>query len=464
MKISSKSLILLLVVSLLAISPALWAGGQKEPVKAGAAAPAATVETVKIQIMTRDGSAPARVNNFNDAAKALNAELEKEKAPQRVEVDAFVKQMTDPEFDKYFIFAAQSNNSCDIYATNYSKIGWMANGNYLQPLDGIEKAPVLKNLMPGLWNAVTWQGHIYGVIQDMEARPIFVFKPALKKLGWTDAQIAALPGRVESGDFLLRDFIALAKESVAKGATKYGLLHPTGGSDLAVLFISNGTWFYDEGSQKFVLDKAKFLETFQWLEQMGKDQLIPKQFIGVDKNELLKAFVNGQTLFLLAGVWDEAKWRTSGFHSELGNVSSDWIEQNIGVMFMPASDKSVKPSTISNPWVYVVPKSTKNPQLIQRLLQAVSVPELQAKHGTESSHIPFTAEGMTAVKDNAWLTKVGFLLKSTKFMPLHPDKPKFEKILSESTSNVVTGKMTSAQAVEWMEKQMKLDMGDIIVK
>jgi inositol-phosphate transport system substrate-binding protein len=228
--------------------------------------------------------------------------------------------------------------------------------------------------------------------------------------------------------------------------------------------MANGTQFFDNDKQKYVADTPKLLETFKWLSQMSKEKLIPKEFISAKKDDILKAFVNGETLMLNAGIWDEAKWRTRGFHKELGNVTEQWVADNIEVILFPVSAKGMTPSTGSNPWVYVVPKAAKNVDMIKQLLEHVSAPKLQAEHAVQSSHIPFTSEGQVEVKANSWLNKVGYLINYSKFMPNHPDEPKFENILIDATKNVENASMTPEQAVDWMQKQMKLDIGDIIVR
>ena len=49
-------------------------------------------------------------------------------------------------------------------------------------------------------------------------------------------------------------------------------------------------------------------------------------------------------------------------------------------------------------------------------------------------------------------------------MPNDPNEPKFEKILKDPTQNVVSDSMTPDGAVDWMGKQMKIDLGEIIEK
>ncbi|NOU73560.1 hypothetical protein GC098_19400 [Paenibacillus sp. LMG 31458] len=424
------------------------------------------IETINIKVMTPDASAPARANNFVEAAKSLNEKLEKENSKQRVQVEAIVKQANGEEFQQQFIFASKSGNASDIYATGNANIGWMAKGDYLLPLTGIEKEPVFQNQMAGYWNAVTWNKQVWGVIQDTEARPIFFNKNVLKKLGWTDQQIADLPKKAENGEFTLADMTDLAKKAVDSKVVNSGLMMTSGGTDLPVIFFDNGTEVYDASQGKYVLDKAHLKTTFEYLKNAVSQGIIPNGFVTANKDDYLKTIINDEGLFLQAGVWDEAKWRTRGMHKVTGNVTSEYVMNNIGVMVMPPVAKGQKPVTVSNPWVYVVSKGTKYPDLAKRLLIEVSAPKLQAEHAVQSSHIPFTKEGQQyeTVKNNPWLNLVGYLTQYSKFMPNDPNEPKFEKIIKDATQNVVSGSMTPDQAVDWMGKQMKIDLGEVIEK
>ncbi|NOU73550.1 hypothetical protein GC098_19350 [Paenibacillus sp. LMG 31458] len=424
------------------------------------------IETVNIKVMTPGGSEPTRANNFIEAAKTLNQKLEKENSKQRVQVDAIVKETSGEEFQQMFIFASKSGNANDIYATGYSNIGWMAKGDYILPLSGIEKDPAFQNQMAGYWDAVTWNKKVWGTIQDTEARPIFFNKNVLKKMGWTDQQVADLPKKAESGEFTLADMTALAKKAVDSKLATSGLFMTGGGKDLPIIFLNYGTEVYDATQGKYVLDKAHLKTTFEYLKNGVSQGFLSKTFFADSKDDYLKSLINDEALFVQAGIWDEPKYLTRGMHKVTGNVTTEYVMNNIGAMVMPPVTKGQKPVTISNPWVYVVSKATKYPDLVKRLLVEVTAPKLQAEHAVSTAHLPFTKEGQQyeTVKKDAWLNYVGYLTQYSRFMPNDPNEPKFEKIIKDATQSAVSGTMTPDQAVDWMGKQMKIDLGEIIEK
>ena len=420
---------------------------------------------IPVKIFTRDASAPTRVTNFAKAAKTLNKELEAEGADYRVEVEAVVKPMGGSEFDQHFIFASKTGDTADIYATGFTSIGWMVDGDYIQPLDGIENEEVFKNLMPGYWNPVTLNGHIWGVVQDTEARVVYYYKPALKEMGWTNKEIEVLPAKSESGEFTLDDMINLSKEAMNKGVVKNGYEFDGGGNDLPMNFLNFGAEIYDREKLQFVLDRDNLKQTFEWFEKTAESKVIPETVISTPKDEKLARLINGETLFVQCGIWDEAKFRTRGFHKKLGNVTLDWTMENLGVMILPSAEGN-RNITISNPWSYVVPKAAGNLDVIKRLLVHVSTPEPQAEHAVTTSHIPFTKEGQEHQKvlANAWINHVKHFTNYSNFLPNDPQLGKFSKILKDASQNVFIGEMTPDEAVKWMEEQFKLNIDNYVVR
>jgi inositol-phosphate transport system substrate-binding protein len=424
----------------------------------------ASTETVELTVTGRrpqgDSFGP---DNLVKAADKLNLELEKENSKYRLKVTPVLKTVGD-ELNQYIIFASKSGKGPDIMEIGYTNIGWLAEGNYIMQLDGIEKEAVFKNQMPGYWDAVTWDKHIWGVIQDTEARPVFFFKPHLKKLGWTDEQISALPKKVENGEFTMQDMMDIAKQAVDQKLVKHGFLHNTGPRDVASLYVNNGVQMYDEDKKQYVFDKASVIETLKSVKEMVDANLLPSSMMTYSEEDRLKELVNGNALFVGGGIWEEERFKRNGYHEELGNVNSEWIKENLGIMLLPPTQKGGKPITMSNPYTYVASKKTKHPDLVKRLLVEVSAPEFQKAHAVPSSHIPFTKEGQELAKDSEWLTTVSYMTNYSRFVPNHPDEPKYEKIRAEAVKNVETGEMTPERAADWMEQQMKLDLGSIVVK
>lgn len=426
--------------------------------------------TVVIQALTNDASAPARVNNFSEAAESLNEKLEEEGSDARVSVEAIIKPMGGDEYNQQIIFASQSGNAADIYATGYTRVGWLADSGYIQPIDDIQDASVFDDLLEGYWQPVTYKGQIWGVIQDTEARGVLYNKDVLRELGWSDEEVESLPDRVESGEFLLGDLTATARAAVEQGITEYGIAHSSGGgeakADLAMLYGAHGADYYNDETNEFILDTDPMLETFEWARSLVEEGVMPEEGTGTPKIDLLADMLNGRSLFVTAGIWDEAKFRNRGIHDELGNVDAQWVLDHIGITLMPSTDASMEPVTFSNPWIYVVSASANDVDLVKQLLVEVSAPELQAAHAVESAHIPFTQAGQEqpAVQENAWLNKVGYMINYSRFMPKDADSPIYGNIMEEVFGAVETGALEPGEAADWLSDEMERRLENVVIR
>lgn len=76
--------------------------------------------------------------------------------------------------------------------------------------------------------------------------------------------------------------------------------------------------------------------------------VINKDSITIGRDENLKRIVNDKVLFMIAGTWDEAKFRTKGWVEGKGNLTAEETIKKIGVMAVPAAEKGGKPVTLSH--------------------------------------------------------------------------------------------------------------------
>ncbi|HEX6970705.1 MAG TPA: extracellular solute-binding protein, partial [Limnochordia bacterium] len=164
----------------------------------------ASARTVTIRVWAQANNVEVhRAHNIEAAAERLNARLAEEGSDLRVEVEAVIDDTGWEDYKRRFLFAADSGNAPDIILSGHEDIApWAASG-YIIPLsDRIEAAwaTVYSNVFENLWPAVEWKGERWGVPQDTEARPMFFNKKKLAELGWSEADIAALPDRIRRGE------------------------------------------------------------------------------------------------------------------------------------------------------------------------------------------------------------------------------------------------------------------------
>jgi inositol-phosphate transport system substrate-binding protein len=134
--------------------------------------------------------------------------------------------------------------------------------------DHITKNPELYgDIIVPLWQSVSYKGARYGVPQDSEIRMYFLNNDKLRKLGKTDKEIAAIPAKVDAGEFTAYDLCDLSGQAVTKRVTKFGILHrPNAGPDFQMMMEGFGHVPYDKTEAKLQASKVAMKDFFAWVK------------------------------------------------------------------------------------------------------------------------------------------------------------------------------------------------------
>lgn len=222
---------------------------------------------LKAWIIGPDDPSVYRATNLQTAAERLNAELAQAGAPERVKVDTDFWSGPAQQYGQRVLLAFQSGDIPDIVLNGHEFIGRYATAGYIRPLDDLLAAhqAALADIYPVLWQAVRFNGRIWALPQDTEARMMYVRTDHLRTLGWSAEAIAGLPQRVEQGDFTLFDLVELAQQVKEAGIAPWGLYHhPTGGVDVFQIYLAFGGHLTDETGAQLVLNPAVLKEVLQY--------------------------------------------------------------------------------------------------------------------------------------------------------------------------------------------------------
>src|SRR6202165_1418084 len=230
-------------------------------------ATSALAEDVVIKVWSRaDRSGPLRAGNIVTAGDTLNKMLAAAGSDKRVKIElneTNAKGYDDDALD--LLQAVTVDKGPDIFVLAHEWTGAFAEAGYALNLeDHIGKNPELYgDITVPLWHSVSYKGARYGVPQDSEVRMFFLNNDKLRKLGKTDKEIAALPAKVDAGEFTAYDLCDLAGQAVQKGVVKYGILHrPNAGPDFQMLMESFGLEPYDKAAAKLQASKTALKDFF----------------------------------------------------------------------------------------------------------------------------------------------------------------------------------------------------------
>jgi inositol-phosphate transport system substrate-binding protein len=428
-------------------------------------APAAYAEEVIVKLWARaDRSGPLRAGNIVAAAEPLNAALKAAGSDKVVKVQVFEGPATGYDADALDILKAFAvNQGPDLYVAAHEWVGEFAKSGYAMDLEDIvKKNPwAFGDVLPVLWDSTKFKGKIYAVPQDSEIRMFFYNKDMLRKIGKDEAFVDGLPALVEKGEFTMQDLSKLTKEVIDKGAAQMGIVHrPNPGPDYLMVFSSFGAKFVDEASGQLILPKAEVRKALEWYASNAANGVTPKNNTSMSWDEIQGSFKTEKSFIYHQGVWAVTEWMVGD--SKGANWPNDpkWFFKKVGWFHAPAAEKGGQPANLSHPIVYIVNPKSKNAELAAMLVAYATLPYYNTKHAVTTAHTAIL-NGQRSMPDyvKAWyLDAATPMLARSTFIPNHPDFGRYNGVLFKALQGVETGRLTPAQAIEFLEDEMSNEL------
>ncbi|MFO7248183.1 MAG: extracellular solute-binding protein [Bacillota bacterium] len=454
---------------LLVLIPSLLVSGcattSKETNGTSAQAPGSDgVQTVTFSVMVVGKPTERyRLENLKAAAERLNKKLEQEGQPVRVRVEGKLEDRPWEEYKQKFILASEAGKAPDIVLSGHEDVApWSEAGHIIALDEYVRNNPVYQELFPNLWEAVTYKGKIWGIPQDVEARPLYFWKSLLKKAGWSDADIEALPDRIRSGAFTLDDLLKVAKDLQDKGAVEPAMgfwTRPQPGPDFYLFYFAYGGEMYDAESGKLVLDRQALLNEYRFFARAAQeDKVMRPTLIGTDWSIWHRTVMGQKVGFFHGGSWQVAEWK------DKYGLTDDKM-RDLGYALIPSGEKGRPGVTLSHPLVYMVTAQSKHPELAARLLIEATAPDLNTRHAVESGHLAILKSQLDdpEYRKSGFLHSVSYMVEHAKFLPLHSQFGTYDQAVYRGLTAVVAGQMTPEVAVETVVKQLQGQLKDEVI-
>ncbi len=452
---------------MLCISAALSAGGAQEA-ETGP-------RTVTIDVWTREGG----VNHWRadlalEAAEELNAQLKSEGSQITVEVNPVHDEGDWGGFKKKYSLAADAGEAPLIVISGHEDIATWGQAGYIVPLaDTVAeiqgKAPQFADIFDSLWNCSSWRGQVWGVPQDTEARPMYFNKTILAQMGWSDKDIADLPGKIASGAFTLDNMLDVAAEAQDKGLVKpgYGYWHrPRKGGDFVQFYRAYGGEIYDAGQDKLMITRDALVKFYDFQRRTVTTGVTPDKYIGTEWKIWHDVVSNGKALFFNGGTWMWADWAKN-----YAVGGEDALFENISYAYEPSGIAGQKGTTLSHPLVYLVSSedasNSSDQDLALRLIALMSTTERNTRHAVESGHLGIlkSQTDFDAYKSSQFLADVTYLLDNNFYQPNHVLYGTWFDIFWDGMVSAEQGELSPEEAADEAITLMKLEIEDqLIVK
>ena len=465
-----KRLLVLVAGFLMLCSFMVFAGGQDEEKSSGP-------REVKITLWARANEVEhMRADAAYDAVKLLNEELKNEGSNVTVVVEANYENPSWGDYKKKFTLAADAGEGPDIVLSGHEDIPVWANAEYIVPIadsvkDVKKLSPEFDDVIESLWTPCQWHGTVWAVPQDTEARPLFFSKTKLKELGWSDAQISDLPNKIKNGEFTLDDMIATAQKAIDAGVVEkgYGYWHrPRKGGDYLQYYFSHGGYLYDPKEDKLVVVKDALEKWYAFQRKCVTTGITPEKYIGTEWRVWHDTVSHDKALFWNGGIWQWADWAANYVKDEGGDKV---LYKNVGYALQPTGIKGKNGGTLSHPLVYMMTsksasgRSKADDVYVLRLIEKMATKEINTKHALSSTHLGILKSQINygPYRSNKFLSDVTYMLDYNYYQPNHTMYGIYFDSVWNGMVAAETGEKTPVDAADQAIKQMKLELGDVLI-
>lgn len=293
----------------------------------------------------------------------------------------------------------------------------------------------------------------------------FYNKNLLRQAGYDEAFIDALPNRALTGDLTMDELLDIAKQVVDQTDAEYGILHrPSIGPDYLMVFQTYGNSFVDRESGNLLLEQDKLTAAFDWFERAVKAGVIPANNTSMEWDAIRAEFyAENNAAFWMYGIWDlgSRAFPTYGLPEDEQAFFADW-----GWIAAPPAEPGGSPSSLTHPIIYAVAADTEHPDLVVRLLGHASASDLNTDHAVTTTHIGIRSEQLDDPRyQAAWpLARATELLEFTKFLPNNPQFGDLNRIIYTGIQGVESGRLSAAEAAEFVIDEATSTLEDVIVR
>ncbi|WP_144409628.1 extracellular solute-binding protein [Martelella endophytica] len=368
------------------------------------------------------------------------------------------------DFRQAVTLAGEAGNGPNILVAGHDDIPTWSKSGLLRPIGDYIYTDTypLSQIYPNLWDVVTYNGQIWGVPQDAEARVMYWSIPGLKAIGWSDAEIADLPAKVKSGEFTLYDMLDAVKKMQDEGAVAAGdgfAPRPSNGGDYWQFYQSFGGEIADEESGKLVLDKQAMQDFYTFFADAVDDGVVSSTYLGLPWDTWHGSVVEGKYGVWHGGSWHYAQWTRQ-------NGMTDFFDK-VQYTLIPAGNENGRANSITHPLAYLLTAqgSEDEAEIAAELIARASSPELNAFHAVKSGHLAIGEDEVNVplYANDRWLSEASAFLPDANATPNNVNVGIFQNDMFAGLESVWTGTATPEQAVNDLEAKLHADVGDDLI-
>lgn len=354
----------------------------------------AEAEAKEITITVRKNDWGGRATSFEEAAVRLNEELEAAGENTHVTIDWW-----EPIGDDELVLQAQAGRIADVFLNSSVDIGWEIEAGLIQPIDWVADSEVFEGVSDKIMSMMYFNGHYYGVLQDMDASPIFINKNILKNMGMTDDEIAQLVTDINAGNYTMGQLVDLAQQAMEVGGAKYGFCVEDKRFEG---WQGSASWTnYDATANKLVFDETAIRKLYSFWKDAFDKGVISEGIGDIDTDMSAQLMIDNEAFCVFA---------RSEFYRIMADLKgmkiSDeayqtWFNDNFVWSYIPSMDEGGAVTSFSNPAMLYVGADVDAEKMpyVLRYLELMLSPDLQFNHTINSGKLPVTPAALDLVME-----------------------------------------------------------------
>ncbi|QQA41720.1 ABC transporter substrate-binding protein [Pelagovum pacificum] len=369
------------------------------------------------------------------------------------------------DFKQAFTLAAEAGNAPDILVSGHEDIGPWSEAGLIVPIEDYTFFDVwpLSSIYPNLIDVASYNGQIWGVPQDAEARVMYWSIPALEAIGWSAEEIESLPARVESGEFTLYDMLDAVKQMQDEGVIEAGMgfgPRVSNGPDYWQFYQSFGGEMADPETGKLVVDTEALTGMYQFFTDAAEMGVVSDTHLGTEWDSWHQNAASGNYGVWHGGTWHYAQWTNQfGLEDFFGTVQYTLI---------PAGDENGRANSITHPLVYLLTSAASEDEamIAAELIAIASEPRINALHAVKSAHLGISeAETLVPIyADDRWLSAASErLAPHTNAIPNNSDFGTYWTAMFDGLEASWTGVTSVEDAVSEVEANVTQALGDDVI-
>jgi inositol-phosphate transport system substrate-binding protein len=400
-----------------------------------------------------------------DAIEMAADILEREAAIRGEDLSITVEKTTYEGWDEFkqaLTLSAEAGSAPHIVASGHEDIApWSQSGLIVPVEDYVDlDAWPLNDIYPNLIEIASYGGVVYGIPQDAESRPFFFYKPHMLAIGYSEADLDALPQKILDGEYTLANVIEDAKKMQDAGVVAEGYgFYPrvSKGLDYWQFYTSFGGAMQEDG--KLVFDRPAMTAFYQFFVDAVAAGVTRKNHIGTPWEQWYPEVALGKAGMWNGGTWHYAQYLKEGQEDFFGNMAFTLI---------PAGGEGGKANTLTHPLVYLLTAGQEEAEteIAAQLVAIASEPRINTLHAIKSAHLGIAASqsSIDLYSQDRWAREATeALLPHANAIPNNVDFTAYFDIMWNGLEAAWTGTKTVEQAVADVESELAAALGDRIV-